>query len=366
MAESSSPVPYSTPSRSGPGRLRAFLWPDWRRRKKMLRAEAWAVVIASYVLLTFAYLWPQDYRNASTPFVVAAWAAFLVRALQFHLGLLLLVIALAGAFGRGRRLFLAAVPPLLFTLVPALLQFLPRTPPPPAGGSPALRVMSVNLLMVNQETDAMIAEIRAADPDVLLIQEYTDHWHRALRGSLGGAYPHHSYVDQDDSFGAAVYSKTPFVEEVEQFVPLSHNACPQFRAVIEYAGRRVALYNIHLLPPRTPEYTTGHRLQFADLLDVLRDEPLPYVLAGDFNFPETAPQHAALRRAGVREAHELAGKGRGATWPVNGPFRYLPGLRFDHVYLSPAFTATRCETGAGKGSDHRPVVADVALDANGS
>ena len=93
-------------------------------------------------------------------------------------------------------------------------------------------------------------------------------------------------------------------------------------------------------------------------------EKLPYIVSGDFNFPETAPQHANLKRAGVREAHELAAIGRGATWPVNSIFRYIvPGVRIDHIYLSPQLTATTCRTGVGRGSDHRPVVADLAFRA---
>ena len=332
----------------------------------MLRVEAWAVVFASYALLSFAYLWPQDYRNTSTAHVAASWLAILVRSLQFHLGLLLLVVAICAAFGRGKRLFLAAAPPLLFALVPALVQYWPKSAPQPPAQVRPLRVMTVNLLMVNQQTDAMVAEIRAADPDVLLLQEYSGHWDEALLNALGAAYPHQSSVVQEDSFGAAVYSKIPFVGEVEQYLPLAHDACPQFRAVVNHEGREVALYNIHLLPPRTMDYTLQHRLQFADLLEALEAEPLPYVLAGDFNFPETAPQHRdLLKSAAMREAHDLAGHGRGATWPVNGPFRYIPGLRFDHVYLSRGLTATWCETGTGLGSDHRPVVVDVTFERVG-
>ena len=329
----------------------------------MLRVEAWVVVFTSYALLAFAYLWPQAYRNDAPGYVLASWAALLVRTLQFHLGLLLLVIALAGAFTRGRRLFLAAVPPVLFTLAPAFVQYLPKEPRAAAAG-PTLRVMSVNLLMVNEQKGDLIAEIRAADPDVILIQEYTPEWRRALRGSLGERYPHAAGVPQDDSFGIAVYSKLPFVGEVDEGLKLGRGVTPQMRAVVNFAGRDVALYNIHLLPLRGPDYVSEHRLQMASLLDVLADEKAPYVLAGDFNFPETCPQHRDLLRIGARESHALAGRGRGATWPVNSFFRYLPGLRIDHVYVGGGLAVTRHETGIGRGSDHRPVVVDLSLEKN--
>jgi endonuclease/exonuclease/phosphatase (EEP) superfamily protein YafD len=356
-----------------PSLVRRLLWPDWERRKRMLRREAWLVALAAYPLLAFAYLWPQDWRNEGETYVLVSWAAFAVRVLQFHLGLLLLVIVAAAAMKwrtTGRRLALAALPPMLFILVPAAAQFAPKVrgtgggaTTAPALPPPALRVMSVNLLMVNTDTAGIIGEIKAERPDVLMLQEYTAGWHDAIRRELGGDYPHASVVMREDSFGIALYSRTPFAGEVEQRFPLGRAGVEQMRAEIDLRrGHRVALYNVHLLPPRTPLYTSEHRLQFADMVDALKAESLPYVVCGDFNFPETAPQHAALKRIGAREAHELAGHGRGATWPVNGVFRYVvPGIRIDHVYLAPALTATRCQTGIGRGSDHRPVVVDVAL-----
>jgi len=334
----------------------------------MLRVEAWAVVIGAYALLALAYAWPQDYRNDSPGFVTVAWAAFLVRVLQFHLGLLLAVIALVAAFGRGRRLFIAASPLVLFLLGPPLWSYL-NSPTgaarSPAGGqTPVLRVMSANLLMVNHDTQGIIDEILAARPDVLLLQEYTDAWHAAVTPALSGQYPFSSVVTQDDSFGVAVYSRTPFVGgDVDNRLPLGRSLVPQTRAVVRFAGRDVTVYNIHLLPPRNLGYATEGRLQFADLLQTLSGEKLPYVVAGDWNFTGDVPQHRDLRRIGARDAHDLAGTGRGATWPVNSFFRYLPGLRFDHVYVGPGLTAVRSEVGVGRGSDHRPVIADVTVDA---
>src|SRR5688572_13976640 len=85
-------APAMPASDAPPSFVRRFLWPDWQHRQRMLYREAWFVAAAAYPLLAFAYLWPEDWRNASAGYVLGAWAAFGVRVLQFHLGLLLAVI----------------------------------------------------------------------------------------------------------------------------------------------------------------------------------------------------------------------------------------------------------------------------------
>ena len=357
MTDTPAPVPITR------SLLKRLLWPDWRARKRMMRVEAWGIVVVAYALLALAYLWPQDYRNESTPHVLVAWLGFLVRVLQFHLGVLLLTIGLVAAFGRGRRLALATAPLVVFTLGPVLISHLRPHRPQATPTNPTLRVMSCNLLMINQDTGPILSEIRQADPDVVLLQEYTDHWHADASKALSQHYPHSSFVPRDDSFGVAIYSRLPFVEEVDNRFPLGRAGVEQTRSVVRFDGRDVAIYNIHLLPPRRLDYTVDSRLQFADLLEALAREDLPYVVGGDFNLTGDTPQHRDLKRIGAIDAHDAAGRGRGATWPVNSFFRYLPGLRLDHVYVGPGMKAVRVVSGTGQGSDHRPIIADVAWDA---
>lgn len=349
----------TTATEPQPTIFRKFIWPNWEQRRRILIREAWLIVLAAYPLLVFSYAWPQDWRNQSTAYIAVSWAAFIVRVFQFHLGLVLLLVMFIAGLRKHRRLAMVALPLVLFTLGPAFLQFVPQSRERSIG--PRFRVMTANLLMVNNDTAGIVGEVVAAKPDVLMLQEYTEHWDRAMRAALEKDYPYSSVVKRDDSFGIAIFSRQPFTAEVDQRFPLGRAGVEQIRAEIEIGGQRLALYNVHLLPPRTMIYTGEHRLQVADLIDTLRNEKLPYVVSGDFNFPDLSPQQSALKRAGAREAHQLAGYGRGATWPVIYAFRYLPGIRIDHVYLGPQLTATNCETGEGRGSDHRPVVVDVAF-----
>ena len=334
-------------------------FPPWSERKRMLRRDAWVVAVAATVLIIFAYVWPTDFRKVSPVHVWVAWAAFMIRTFMFALGLIVLAVVLFAVWLRAWRLLVVSIPAILATLGPTVWQYRPRSEPHVA--SETATIMSVNLLMINRETKAMIDEIRAVHPDVLLLQEYTQHWHQALQSALGREYPYMANERREDSFGAAIYSRKPFEESVGMNVPLGSGDVPQMRAVIRIADRPVAFYNIHLLPPYGFNYIVETRTQFADLLEVLSAEPLPVVLAGDFNFTGRSRQAAALKRSGFIDAHTVGGWGRGATWPANGFFRWIPGIRLDQLHMSRNLTCVSCRTGVGAGSDHRPVIAKIGF-----
>ena len=328
-----------------------------------LRVSAWAFVLAVWAALLFAHLLPQDFRNTSRPYVYCAWLALALRVIQPHLGLLLVPIALVSAFIRGRRLFVAAVIPCLFTLVPWLLQYAPRdTPVPPPPGAVRLKVMTANVMIMNDWYVPLLGQAREWRPDVLLIQEFAPDWMDALRAEMNVAYPHQLLAPSaTDSAGLGLYSRHAIRVASDTVAP-GRDGRRQQRVELDVGGGRlVAVYNIHLKSPLSADAVADARLAFAQLLDALAAERLPVVVAGDFNFPDTAPQHAALKRLGLREAHEEAGKARGATWPARGLMTRIPGWRIDHVYFSHHFRALSCETGRFTSSDHLPVVAELVL-----
>jgi endonuclease/exonuclease/phosphatase (EEP) superfamily protein YafD len=352
-------VPTPNPAYMVRSFLRRQFLPTWEERKRMFAPQAWIIVVGSYLALLFACVLPQDFRNTAPAYILATWAALLIRTFTLHWGLFLTVVALIAARARRWCLLLAAVPLVVISIGPALLSYLPQRRPTASG--PTITVMTVNLLYVNQQTGALSGEIGAARPDVLLLQEYTADWHIALQAAFGAEYPYVRYVVREDSFGLAVYSRIPFDTNAVLDLPLGSADVPQARAVVSVAGRRVAFYNVHLLPPRNLEYCTEQRREFGDLIRVLQDETLPIVLCGDLNFTNESAFADELRKLGLIDVHALSGYGRGATWPVLGFFRRLPRIRLDHIYVSRELTAPRSWTGVGEGSDHRPVVAELGL-----
>jgi endonuclease/exonuclease/phosphatase (EEP) superfamily protein YafD len=93
------------------------------------------------------------------------------------------------------------------------------------------------------------------------------------------------------------------------------------------------------------------------------------VVSGDFNFTGHTWQADSLLALGFADAHQQAGTGRGATWPVIGLARYLPGIQLDHVFLRGGVACRGLSLGVGQNSDHRPLTATLALvtlDGNNS
>lgn len=289
--------------------LRRFIRPSRDERRAQRGRDACILIATSYALLAFAYLWPAD--RATGAGLPVEWAAFLIRVLQFHIGLAVLAVAIYAVARRSWRTACAAVPLVALTLGPVAWGTVVVPDARPSSG-PTTRVMSANLLVSNQDHDAVIKQIRGERPDVLVLQEYSARWDAVLKPGLDDVVHHATSETREDAFGTAVYSRTALPARQHSSPVLGSGETAQTWTVIE-------------------------------------------VIVGDLNLTETTPQHARLAAIGLRDAWDLRGRGRGATWPNNSFLRYLPGLRLDHVYVSDEISVRSVKIGRGNGSDHQPV-----------
>ena len=79
------------------------------------------------------------------------------------------------------------------------------------------------------------------------------------------------------------------------------------------------------------------------------------LVLGDFNTPPDSLHFGSLRRL-YRNGFETAGSGYLATWPMP-----LPVLALDQMWVSPAVEPLSCRHLWSLQSDHRPVLAELAL-----
>lgn len=106
------------------------------------------------------------------------------------------------------------------------------------------------------------------------------------------------------------------------------------------SGRRLRIANTHL----THRFTSP--LQLLRLARLLRLDPVPTVIVGDFNMPGPV--------SGLAAGYSPAVSGR--TFPARRPL-----VQLDHMLTSRGVTATDGEVGAPAGSDHLPIRARLSL-----
>lgn len=253
-----------------------------------------------------------------------------------------------------------------------------------------MKIATWNVNSIKARLDHVKNWLSANVPDVLMIQElkgmeFPDMEFRALGYQC-------AFIAQKAYNGVATLSKTP-VEVNETKLP-GDDADDQAR-YLETTISGLRLINIYL-PNGNPvdsekfPYKLAWMDRLKSRLKDLREEGIPFAVAGDFNvIPEDRDCHdpkawagdalfriesrqkfRALINLGLTDAFRVfdAAGGRytfwdyqGGAWPANR------GIRIDHILLSPPLTdrlrACSIDTaprGLDKASDHTPLVVELA------
>lgn len=327
-----------------------------------------------YVLLILAW-WATHTRLGDT-----WWWLFVVNALAVYLFVPLpLLLSLAWMTHR-RRTWIGGIIMGLLGLHLYGGLFLPRSPSPPP--QQPLTIMSYNILRYHQDTDAILAVIRAERPDVVMFQELTPLVADALRHELHIRYPYQLLEPATDSSGMGILSSYP-LQPTDIILPGEWTGPPQI-ATLTLPGHVVTLMNIHArstslgnggpltFHPETMERSIRAREQQAQTIATFAaNHTHPLIVAGDLNATE---QHHAYRIISehLQDAWRVAGWGLGHTFPgaaSHGSSRpHILGMpvpkwlvRIDYIFCSDDWRVVRAAIGSWDGiSDHRPLV--VTLD----
>ncbi len=235
----------------------------------------------------------------------------------------------------------------------------PASQPPP--GPTSFRVMTFNVMGTNVDDEAIMREVRAASPDILLIWELTYAMAKrleALRDEFpyGMDRPHYYYT-----LGFAVYSKHPLSDQRVTWLPERMLSCPIPEMHFEIGGERIRVLGIHASNPIHGYTWEIRNRQLAALAELVQSSPVPTIVMGDFNATPWSPHiHRFLRTAGLRDTRQ--GQGLHNSW--NSMCLWV-GLPIDHIFVSPVFHVLRRQLGNPQGSDHVPVICDLSLSVGG-
>ncbi|HBG07882.1 MAG: hypothetical protein A2075_18925 [Geobacteraceae bacterium GWC2_58_44] len=236
---------------------------------------------------------------------------------------------------------------------------------------PALRVITCNIQSGNFDLSRLSSLISKSEADVVALQECSQQaklplpegWQLIREGELAvmSRYPLRSQRTLQTLHPPHKWPRTSLLS-----------------CVISVPGGDVAFCAVHLPSPRYGLMNmldrklllnfsrsgllvreTAHRLQAArDAQRAIEALDLPVIVAGDFNMPVESSIYRECW-SGYRNAFSSLGLGFG--WTERVDVRGIPlAARIDHVLTGEGLVPRTCQVGPDIGSDHLPVLADIA------
>lgn len=248
---------------------------------------------------------------------------------------------------------------LLCTIPPAaslLPWYLPQNRAIDETYRPVLRVMQFNILEPNTQYGAVIDEVLRHAVDVVVFQEVDQRWNLELE-QLADVLPHAVFQPAGNLRGNLVHSRHPMSNVI--FEPsIGEENAPSLSATVHVNQQPVSLLVAHTVPPHDAQFSEMRNRELVRVAQRARELPKPLVVLGDFNTGMWSPHYRAFERSS--ELHN-ARRGFGVvnTFPMDG--YAILRVPLDHCFVSRDIAVTSFRRGNPCGSDHAPIIADLAL-----
>jgi endonuclease/exonuclease/phosphatase (EEP) superfamily protein YafD len=221
--------------------------------------------------------------------------------------------------------------------------------------------MTINVHASNTRYDDVRAEIERLEPDIVFLPENTDRWAAGL-APLRARYPYVIDGKSSSVFSLFLFSRLPLSDASIIRLP-QPDGFPAIVARLCEEGADndmacVRLIGIHPPPPLSAEWAAERDAALNAVAALIAGPDADRtILLGDFNCTPWSPVFRDLVTAtGLRST--ATGAGLTPTWFS----RWLPlGLVIDHILVGSAIETQRHDVGRDVGSDHFPVIADLAF-----
>lgn len=305
------------------------------------------------VLVTFL-TWSFAAASLGQPLAWLLSRRFWVADLFCHFrepGLVLTLLSVSFVARRSRRLAVAFAVLGALQVWP-LLQFSGSNPVlPDAASNERLRILCANVLFDNASPAALADVIRKERPDVVAIVEYNPDCHEALR-SVAEDYPYR-FERPIGPNGLALWFRLPPVSLGNPTRPVAdrHDI---LHATFRFAGVLRHLWVVHPTSPLWRVLEPGHP-EFEAIAREIAATEGSRIVVGDMNSTDASGLFRDFL-ATTRLRDSRLGFGRQATWPSPFPYR----IAIDHVFLTDDLAVVDRRLGENVGSDHLPVLIDLA------
>ncbi len=222
-------------------------------------------------------------------------------------------------------------------------------PTVPIETGPVMRVMTANLLASNLQHEQVLALVRKESPDVMVFQEVTFAWVRAL-SVLKEEYPHRFVQPRNSIFGTMLMSRLP--TETTQTTNFDKPPIPSITVTVFLQNTPVHFIGTHASRPMGAQNASDRNNHLELLAKKIAATSGVWVLMGDLNCTPWSPYfHDLLRHGNLRNSQR--GFGIQPTWQGQLPI--------DHVLCSDEIHVLNRRVGPKIGSDHQPVIVDLAI-----
>ncbi len=214
-------------------------------------------------------------------------------------------------------------------------------------------------MLINVETESgdpiLVAKtLSEMDPQIVVLEEINSRWLIDLEEALR-VFPHSCVRPREDNFGIGLFSKFPLSNAT--IVAIGEAEVPSILADVTIETTTLRVMATHPLPPTGARYSRGRNSQLKRIPDYFPSDGSPILLLGDLNVsPWSHHFTQLLKRTGLRDSSK--GRGVQPTWPTGNPLLSIP---IDHCLHSRELVIRRKQIGPNVGSDHYPVIVDVAV-----
>lgn len=217
----------------------------------------------------------------------------------------------------------------------------------------ALRVLSWNMYVANEEFDAIVDVIRNSNPDILvLIEVRPDFLERA--SWIKEQYPNFEAIPDSGGGGIGVFCRADSKYSVDfEIRNFGTRLRPSIVATLTRPGgsEQIDLVAMHTLSPALPYRAIVRDKQLYKFLDWSQKQANPQCLVGDLNTSPWTQSFLELEKAGFRDSRR--GVGNCASWPA---WLGWAGIPIDHAMTRGDCAITeRKVLSTNAGSDHQPI-----------
>lgn len=234
-----------------------------------------------------------------------------------------------------------------------------------------LSLMTYNIYFKNKQPAVAIAKIKAANPDILLVQEMTPAWEKELNVALRKTYPYKQTIPLGGAYGIGIYSKY----KLSNYQSLRHKNKLPYAQIVEcrIKKRNIQIINTHLTSPAIavenpdnffPLLLKNYQMRKEQLgeikkfIDGNQQKIDVQLLVGDLNTMKYEPLFRGLKKDWVN-LFDKVGQGWGFTFPRTA--KIPPLLTLDYILVKGKAQAIEAKVIEGGSSDHLALFGKIKI-----